>query len=284
MLKNLMDSPVAWAILAILSIFSVLFAIYEYFKNRKFKELVYSKSNFSVVENGEKSMSKIAIMYDGEEVDNVAVSKFAIWNNGTESIEKSHFVPEQNIKIKAKNGAKILDVRIIGVTDEDNKFSVTLDSESMATVDFDYAAHKDGCVIQLVHTGGKSDISINCKLKEGKKLKKSNSSDWDIVFELFSAGVFESKKANRIISVVFLSVFALICSLVALSFFLEKLGIKESNMFNFGDVHDSFLTALMIMMEFTGIVSYVILFAFIIKPKVPRKLRPYIEDSSKYYN
>ena len=89
MLKNMMGSPIAWGILSLIAVFSLLFAIYTWIVGKKKKQVSIVCETNEVIASGKSKIEKLYIQYDGEEIDNLSVTKFYIWNSGNEVINNT---------------------------------------------------------------------------------------------------------------------------------------------------------------------------------------------------
>lgn len=125
MLENLMKSPVAWGILALITISSFTFGIYAFISGKKRKQLSFAYITNEVITSGKSAVSnKLSIQYDGEAINNLSVSKIYIWNSGNEVINKSDIVSGHPLSINALDSS-FLDVQIIRTSEETNAFTIT---------------------------------------------------------------------------------------------------------------------------------------------------------------
>ncbi len=174
MLKSLMVSPIAWAILSACTIASFVFAI----TSRRKKKLSVFKTSYQIVKEGNYSIGKLKLLFDNKEIDSLSISKFTIWNSGNEVIQKADLVSERPLCIVSRDleNSAILDASIVLQNEPTNHFEATVDSNKVE-VGFDYADKKQGVVVQVVHSGSASDLYVDCKIKGGKlsqeKLQKA---------------------------------------------------------------------------------------------------------------
>lgn len=166
-----MNSPIAWTILAILAIVSFIYAIVCQHKNKEKKELSFARKSHVLIQNSKEKFDKLSILYDGETIDNLCVSKYSIWNSGNKTLDCSDIVTTKELTISVKEESKILEASILSVTEETNNFTYEKVDEHTIKVTFDYIDKKDGVVIQVIHTGKTEDLEISCKIKGGKELK-----------------------------------------------------------------------------------------------------------------
>lgn len=175
MLEKLMNNPYAWGILAFCTIFSVVYGIWSNCKSKQKKELSCYRNSFNVVRAGKSLIPELELKYNGKEIPELVITKYAIWNSGNEVLRNSDIVEAKPLEIMCdKNEAQILDAKIIQCSDDDNKFRITNVDEENVVINFDYANVKEGIIVQVMHTGEAKNIKVACKIKGGKKVKSYN--------------------------------------------------------------------------------------------------------------
>ena len=213
MLEKLMDSPIAWTVLAVLAVLSFFYAIYCQHKNKEKKEFSYLKQSNNLIRKKKSKFEKLSVSYDGQKIEDLCITKFTIWNSGNKTLNDVDIVKNKELTIATCDDDKILDVELIICSEETNEFRIVKIDERTVKIMFDYVDKKDGVVIQIIHTGTSDSINIKCKIKGGNSLK-SNVNDASmkifkkvftkvdidkffvvfacilIVFTLFLAGVF----------------------------------------------------------------------------------------------
>lgn len=173
MLEKLMQSPVAWAILSMITIISLVIAIYSLFATTKKKEISYDEKSYSIVRKGKNMLKDFELLYKGNEIPNITVTQYAIWNSGNQLLSKADFVADQPLRVFGKEDAQILDAYILTESEESNKFSLKI-SENTVWLDFDYVAVNEGIVLQVIHTDSNKNLFVAGKIKGGKPLKEKN--------------------------------------------------------------------------------------------------------------
>ena len=171
MLKNMMGSPIAWGILSLIAVFSLLFAIYTWIVGKKKKQVSIVCETNEVIASGKSKIEKLYIQYDGEEIDNLSVTKFYIWNSGNEVINNTDIVGRRPLSIICSEPDSILDIQIIKANEETNAFSIAEIKNQRVSFDFDYIEPGDGFVVQILHTGKAIDLDLDCKIKGGKEIR-----------------------------------------------------------------------------------------------------------------
>lgn len=171
MLETLMHSPIAWAILAVITIISLAYAIICNQKNKEKKEFSYCLRSRTLIRKKKAKFEKLSIVYDGKQIDDLCVSNFTIWNSGNKTLNASDMVTSKELTITAIEDSKILDVEILKCSEETNKFSTQLLDEHTVKILFDYVDKMEGVVIQIIHTGTNDSLKIECKIKGGRPVR-----------------------------------------------------------------------------------------------------------------
>ena len=208
-----MDSPIAWTILAVLAIASFIYAIYCQHKNKEKKEFSYIQKSNSLIRKKKSKFDKLNITYNNQAVEDLCVSRFTIWNSGNKTLNSFDIVKTKELTIHAVDDNKILDVELIKCSEETNQFEIKIIDDKTVKILFDYVDKSDGIVIQLIHTGEPSCMSIDCKIKGGKSIKnKVNNTAPKFVKKVLSLNKFEN---CFIIAVCIVSVIVLILGILS---------------------------------------------------------------------
>lgn len=171
MLEKLMVNPYVWGVLALITVLSLCYAIYCQQKNKEKKEFSYWKQSVSLIMKKKSKNDKLSVCYDGQQIEDLAVSKFIIWNSGNKSLSENDMVASKELTITCLDDHVILDMELIAQTEETNRFSINLIDNHTAKIYFDYADENDGIVLQIIHTGTERDLKLECKIKGGKPIR-----------------------------------------------------------------------------------------------------------------
>lgn len=170
-----MDNPYAWAILSLLSVIGFVYAIVCQRKNKTTKEMTFVQKSNVLIHKKQSKFDKLFISYDNQKVDDLCVSKIAIWNSGNTTISNTDIVETRELTFVTNEENVILDAEILGVSEETNKFSLHFIDNKTVKVIFDYIDQKDGMVVQIIHTGLSENLVLSCKIKGGLPLKQFNT-------------------------------------------------------------------------------------------------------------
>ena len=172
-----MDTNLVLTIISLsLALLFGIFAVFSHFSHRKYKEFSYFRRTHQVIETNATATSKLKLSYDGKDIKDFSITKYAIWNSGNEMLNGNNIVEAEPLTISSKwNSIKILDAKIIGETEEANGFKICESDIKSVKLEFDYANKKDGIVIQILHNGKASYFNVNGKIKGGENLKNTNT-------------------------------------------------------------------------------------------------------------
>ncbi len=169
-MKELMNNPYAWAFLSLISISSLLFAIYTWIAGRKVKEISIDYSINKIVKRGKTPISKLEMKFDGKPIQDLTASIFYIWNSGNEVIDASDIVPLKLLHIGCKSD-NILATEIIRQSDESNNFLIQRITSADIEISFEYMDRGEGVMLQVLHTGSEDELFFDCKIKGGRHIR-----------------------------------------------------------------------------------------------------------------
>lgn len=152
----------------VIGLLGIVLAIIFYVKSKRKKTLTYEIYGYNVINEYQSKIKNLEIKYKKKPIENLSLSKIAIWNSGNVTINRDEIVELSPILIKMKNEEEILDIKLIKQTENSNNFKLIKNINSWK-VDFDYIDKNEGCLLGIVHTGNLfDDIQLNGKIKGGK--------------------------------------------------------------------------------------------------------------------
>lgn len=175
----LMQNPYAWALLSFCTLFSVILAIWTYLKGKKKLEISCFCNTNEIVKSGRKLISDLQLLYHEKTIDNLAITRYAIWNSGNDVLNYSAIVETKPLQIIVSNDddVEILDAMILTQSEKTNNFVLEEINCKYVKIRFEYIEKNDGIVVQLIHTGGKHSLTVDCKIKGGKKVNSLNGQE-----------------------------------------------------------------------------------------------------------
>jgi len=176
--ESVQNSFIIWLILAVCTVAGFAFGIYQLMKSKKKMQFAYLKKANTIIASGKSVIDGLGITYKGQTVDNLSVTKLAVWNCGNDVInQKEDIVTERPLKIVSGDSCtRILECNIIKESEATDKFEISRCTGDEAIISFDYAATKEGVIIQVIHTGESKNIYLDYKIKGGKRAKEIKNS------------------------------------------------------------------------------------------------------------
>lgn len=222
-LEQLQENPYAWLILSLISVFGIFFSIYTWIANKEKKQISYMINTYEIVRAGKNVIPEFEISYRGKIIDDLTVTRFAIWNSGNRLLNSNDIVDTRPLSITSNDdGPDILDASIIKRSEESNKFIVDKKNSHCAELKFDYMDKQEGIIVQILHTGSAKDISLSTLIKGGKKLKNVEK----------QTTVIKDKKVFKVISTVLISIQMLFLLTITLAFTFEQFGLIQDESFS----------------------------------------------------
>ena len=88
-IEKLMSNPYAWLFLAFCTVAAFIFGIYSWFAGKRRREISYVSSSYRIVQKGKEKIPDLTLLYEKEEIEELTISNYAIWNSGNEVIEEN---------------------------------------------------------------------------------------------------------------------------------------------------------------------------------------------------
>lgn len=166
------------AISLFLTIISIITAIFFYLKGKKSKIPTYILRTISLVQEKIQKIETVKILYSGNKVDNLSISKIAIWNAGKDTIDHKDIAQNNPIRLIIEENYLFLEANIIYQKNPSNNFNISLsDNNKYIDITFDYFDYEEGIVLQVFHTGNTSkNITLMGQVKSVKKINRKDNS------------------------------------------------------------------------------------------------------------
>jgi len=154
-----------------LTAISFLLAIVFYIKGRKDKILKYDVRSFNIIKNSINDYELLTIEYDGHKINNLSITKVAVWNSGKESIRSIDIPKSSPICFSVDRGI-VLNSNIIVQNNQANMFSCIIsDDKQSVKLEFEFIDYDNAAIIELLHTG--TTILVTGCVIGGKNITKS---------------------------------------------------------------------------------------------------------------
>jgi hypothetical protein len=157
-LSQVLESPVLTAVSIVLAVIGIVLAYFFYRRGRRTKEACWAIRTNNLVAGYGSKLGDLEVLYKGQKVENLSISRIAFWNEGAETIDRQNLVTANPLRITTKGEVKLLDIKRLAVNNEASGFAVSLENDmGSARIEFDYLDREHGAVLQVVHTGKRSE-------------------------------------------------------------------------------------------------------------------------------
>ena len=154
-----------------LTALSFVLAFIFYSKSKRDKILKFDIRSYNLIKDSINKFDLLKIEYDGQKIDNLTISKVAVWNSGKEAVRKSDIPVMSPICVKSNDGI-ILNSSIIAQSNISNMFSCNIsDNKDCVIIDFDFIDYDNAAIIEFLHTS--SNLSVSGCVIGGKGISKS---------------------------------------------------------------------------------------------------------------
>lgn len=134
---------------------------------------------------GRPILENVRFEYQGNATDKLSVTRIILWNGSAELIEGSDVAPANPVRVKSSAGVAILDARVLKVSDPGVNLRLEPIDESSVLVRFDYFEANGGGIIEVVHSGYRSDdIEVEGSIKGCGELSKPYLRDLSAISRL----------------------------------------------------------------------------------------------------
>lgn len=165
-------NPAFNIITLLLAIIGIVLSFYFYFKSKKNKIPIYIARSINLVRESIKKIETVEILYAGNKIENLSITKVAIWNDGRDTISFVDVAHADPLKICIDKEYDILDAEILFQRNSANDFNLLISNDKKSVlIKFDFFDFEEGVIIQLAHTGNSSDdIKLLGTIKSVKKI------------------------------------------------------------------------------------------------------------------
>lgn len=166
-----------------IGVFGAIFTVFTFIKNKRKKTLCYFNNSINIISESFQKVGDVEVYYKSNKIESLTITKFAIWNDGNDTIKSNDQANSDKIHIIGKENTKIYKAELIYSSDTINNIHISnaalfeTDNDEIR-FDFEYLEPKQGGVIKLTHTGESSDsLIISGTIIGNGKIKKSNDAE-----------------------------------------------------------------------------------------------------------
>jgi len=165
-------NPILNFISLLLGAIGIFFSFYFYAKSKKNRKPTYILRTINLVRESIQKIKTVDILYGGNKIENLSLTKLAFWNDGKETIDYRDVASNDPIKICIDNRYEILNAEIVFHKNIANDFKIIPATDRKSVLlKFDFFDYEEGFVIQLAHTGSSSaDLEIKGTIKSVKRI------------------------------------------------------------------------------------------------------------------
>lgn len=162
-----------------LALAGVTVTIFFSLRGRKEKEPRFNSRTHVLIEDHVTKIEEVKILYLGEPVRNLTLTKFALWNKGRDPINRSDVAPQDPLRIEAQDDCKILGAEISFIAVGVNNFDLTRSENGKHVgLNFDYFANNEGLVVNIFHTGkNDGDLILKGTIKGVQRIAKATGQE-----------------------------------------------------------------------------------------------------------
>ena len=181
---NFLSNPLVAFFLTLLSVI-IAIILYYHSPPKVIKCLISSNQ---LIDNTQSQFSSLNILYGGKQAEKLIVSEVTFWNSSFSTIKKEDLIKKSPFSVTVNDG-EILELSVLGGKDTPNQIGVDSIDDCSAKIYFDYLDHKEGGIIQIVHTGNQ-EINISKELMGGKIVKDTPKSIKTILFSSILGAIY----------------------------------------------------------------------------------------------
>lgn len=174
MLELILNNQFLQLIIVIATVVGFPCTLYFGMRNPSKRQLSCVTHFSSIIKSGKSELTKLNILYENNQVNSVSSSIFTLWNSGKVDVRNNDIATGKELKIVSIDKTKILDTRILKVSDESNAFCVKKTKDNEVEISFDYVNENEGVVFEVIHTGNQNSLNMDCKIKGGRLLKRTS--------------------------------------------------------------------------------------------------------------
>lgn len=93
------SNPLLNAISLFLAILGIIFSAFFYLKSKKIRMPIYVLRTVNLVRENVQKIDTVNILYSGNKVNNLSITKMAFWNDGKETINNSDVAQNNPIRL-----------------------------------------------------------------------------------------------------------------------------------------------------------------------------------------
>ncbi|MFI3259916.1 MAG: hypothetical protein R3Y16_07460 [Rikenellaceae bacterium] len=161
-------------IILVFAIVGIAASFYFYKKSNRHTSATYMVRTIQLINDAVKKLPVIDMLCDGKPVRSLSISKIALWNDGSDTINSDSIAKNNTLRVIIDKRYEILGADIQYEKNPSNDFSISLSEDGHSVkIDFDYFDREEGVVLQLYHTGyHSSDVEVVGQIKACREIRR----------------------------------------------------------------------------------------------------------------
>ncbi|MFI3305726.1 MAG: hypothetical protein R3Y68_04365 [Rikenellaceae bacterium] len=172
---NVMTGGTIYNIIILLfAIVGIIASFYFYKKSHRLTSAAFMIRTIRLINNKMNKFSALNIECGGDNINSLSISKVALWNDGSDTINADSIAKNNTLRIKIDEKYQILGADIQYEKNKSNDFKISISPDKRSVkIDFDYFDRDEGVVVQLYHTGRRSaDLAVVGQIKACRELRR----------------------------------------------------------------------------------------------------------------
>lgn len=145
-----------------------------YKRSKKEKIPCYNYQTVSLISESKNRFKGLEVLYKGQQVESLSISRIAFWNAGNDIINKDDTALNSPVEIDF-NGGLVLDAEVVYTNNVASGFNYEFsDDKQKLILKYDYIDGDDGAVYQVLHTSPTAEqkLTVNGKIKGARNISQ----------------------------------------------------------------------------------------------------------------
>lgn len=161
-------------IILLFAIVGIIASFYFYKKSHRLTSAAYMIRTIRLINSKINKFPALNIQCGTEQITSLSISKVALWNDGSDTINLDSIAKNNRLRIEIDNRYEILGADIQYEKNKSNDFKITISPDKRCVnIEFDYFDRDEGVVVQIYHTGRRSaDIAVVGQIKSCREIRR----------------------------------------------------------------------------------------------------------------
>jgi hypothetical protein len=145
------ENPWLNVVFILLALISIFISFWLYFKGKKTKKPTYCTHTINLIRESINKIKSLDIQHKGQKINNLSVTKLALWNAGKETINSIDIAQNDKFRIEINDKYEIIDCELVFQKNQANGFKIE-NNNMIIDITFDYFDHNEGVILYIYHT------------------------------------------------------------------------------------------------------------------------------------